>query len=105
MPVHGVPGVHRAQARSVGMLDTYTQCVGARMAGLWSVKLSGPPPHLQLCEALQLHVDLVQINPTATLECIAKIFPCKNGSFTGASDQGHECLKCPQLVVLQSMFM
>src|ERR1700739_2002356 len=28
---------------------------------LWSAKLSGPPPHLQLCEALQLHVDLVQI--------------------------------------------
>ena len=46
-----------------------------------------------------------EVNPTATLECIAKIFPCKNGSFTGASDQGHECLKCPQLVVLQSMFM
>jgi len=32
-------------------------------------------------------------------------FPLQNGGFTGASAQGHECLKCPQLVVLQSMFM
>src|SRR2546428_14075215 len=31
------------------------------MHHLWSAKLSGPSPHLRLCEALQLHVDLVQI--------------------------------------------
>jgi hypothetical protein len=29
----------------------------------------------------------------------------QNGGFAGASDQRHECLKCPQLVVLQSMLM
>ena len=32
-----------------------------RRGWLWSAKLSGPPPHLRLGEALQLHVDLVQI--------------------------------------------
>ena len=31
--------------------------------------------------------------------------PLQNGGFAGASDQGHEFLKCPQLVVLQSMFI
>jgi hypothetical protein len=31
--------------------------------------------------------------------------PLQNGGFAGASDQRHECWKCPQLVVLQSMLI
>ena len=53
----------------------------------------GPPTRQAVGITLQRHLSALQN------------LPLQNGGFAGASDQGHEFLKCPQLVVLQSMFI
>jgi hypothetical protein len=93
LAVAAFPFAERIGAYLTSRMEQWTSCTPALAQLTSPVAVLAVSPVAVVFLTLQRHLSALQN------------LPLQNGGFAGASDQGHEFLKCPQLVVLQSMFI